>query len=396
MVDFQSLDFGVTRGDSAVAFVAQHPWIVLLDSINVGDVLTVTVGDRASAFVPASAAVSIDSIGVPEVRLSMVEKGCIEVSLTTAEVDAVHVMVYDADGSLVATYGMTDDEQLRTASLPDGDYTVVAMASTATLGGITTLADYGVIGLAEGSDYVATPCSVRSGRVTQLSVDGVPAIDESRFYYTDETTAIAMGKPSVSVGNYLTLRAHVGIKAQHQAAVSDVRLVIELPDGVEYVEGSAMAGNAKVNATLDGRRLSVDIPGRGELVRLCIVPTQSGTLNIGASAALRIGQREVLQPIGSASAIVEALRIVVPPTTATPDINVSGMAPAGASVEIYDGRDVVGHTTAQAGGLWFAACRLDKPYNLSQHEIHAVLTTTDGGGDAVADMHVRCQRNRGA
>ena len=87
--------------------------------------------------------------------------------------------------------------------------------------------------------------------------------------------------------------------------------------------------------------------------------------------------RFYLQPIGSALFTAKDLSISVPPVIAFPEVPVSGMAPAGSTVTIYDDGMPVGLTTALANGTWSGTYMLATAVPCSTHEIHATVLTKD-------------------
>ena len=160
-------------------------------------------------------------------------------------------------------------------------------------------------------------------------------------------------KSSVVAGNYLTLSGKVDFKSAFASNVSDVKMVVDMPESVSFVDNSVMVGRSLAAYEFDGRRLTIPLgENYGGEVRFCIIPTESGEHAPNAFVNFNIEGKEVLQPIGSARFTVKDLTIVVPQVTAKTAVNVSGTAIGGSNVRIYDNEVFVGETKALANGVW--------------------------------------------
>ena len=287
-------------------------------------------------------------------------------------------MLFNADGQLVSSgaYSTAYDEDGRPclpfATLPDGSYTLVTMGESRCFSDIGTLSALQNAGLQDGTDYTMSAVTIRSGHTDSLFIANVPTFDESRFLYTGAETRFSANKANITVGQYVTLSTQLDFKEGITPA--NTRLLFTLPEGCQMVSGSMMVGQALAPySEQDGTN---DDPT--QLVRFCVVPTQSGVLQPSASVLFNSSNGELSQPVGTVSICVSDLTLNVPATTGRTLVPVSGMAVPMSDVTVYDGDVPIGKTTALGNGYWKAQCVLNKCYNLSDHTIHAAVTTPEG------------------
>ena len=82
--------------------------------------------------------------------------------------------------------------------------------------------------------------SIAAGRIDSLHNQLVPMMDETVFYYTGQNTSFAVNKATVTVGNYVTLRAQVDFKPG--VTPTDASLVFDLPDALDTPCGETGSG----------------------------------------------------------------------------------------------------------------------------------------------------------
>ena len=358
-------------------FSVQYPSIVLLEEVAEGDELVLTATSKKGAFVPVEATAVIDASNRAETIFDIVALGGIKASFTSTDNSAVVGILYNAGGQLVKKYNYSS-ATININDLQDGKYTLVSMGSSTLFNSIYNLSQLASTGLKEGTDYVKNTVTVESGLIATISNDLIPKLDESKLYYTGDNTLFSVNKTSVTAGNYLTLRGKVDFKNVYASKVSNVSMVIDLPESAEFVENSVMVGTGISSYTLDGNRLTIPLERYTDQVRFCIIPTTGGDYAPNAFAQFTIDGKEVLQPIGSAHYTIKDLSISVPSTVAKTTIPVSGTALGNSTVQIYDNDVLIGETTSLANGVWSATCELDESYNLSKHKIYAKVTNKQG------------------
>lgn len=377
--DYQNVSYTLynsTREKPITQFNVQYPQIVLLEEVEDGDVLRLTATSRTNAFMPVEATTTIAEQKA-EATFGIVELGQIRSTFTTTGNASVVGSLYDAAGKLVKTYDYAN-ASLTISNLADGSYTLVTMGSSRLFNTIYDLAQLPQTGLAEGSDYVQNTVEVKSGVICQIGIEEVPTLDESKLYYTGDNTSFTVNKPSIVAGNYLTLTGRIDFKQAYATNVSNVQMIVDLPESCEFVENSVMVGNSTSSYTLNGNRITIPMTRYTDRVRFCIIPTLGGEYAPSAFVQFDIDGGTVTQPIGSANYTAKDLSISVPSTVAKTSVPVSGTAIGTSNVEIYDNGVLIGQTTSLANGTWATTCELDDPYNLSTHSINARITTKAG------------------
>lgn len=377
--DYQNVNyslFNITKNRAVSQYNVQYPQIVLLEEIEDGDVLRLTATSRTNAFMPVETTTTIAEQKA-EATFGIVELGQIHSSFVTTGNASVVGSLYDEAGKLVKTYDYAN-ASLTISKLADGNYTLVTMGSSRLFNTIYDLAQLPQTGLSEGSDYVLNTVEVKSGQVSAINISEVPTLDESKLYYTGDNTSFTVNKPSIVAGNYLTLTGRLDFKQAYVTKVSNVQMIVDLPESCEFVENSVMVGNSTSSYTLNGNRITIPMTRYTDRVRFCVIPTVGGDYAPNAFAQFDIDGKTVTQPIGSANYTAKDLTISVPSTVAKTIIPVSGTAIGTSNVEIYDNGVLIGQTTSLANGTWATTCELDEPYNLSTHSIYAKVTNKQG------------------
>lgn len=380
--DYQNVSYTIynqTAQRAITHFNVQYPDIVLLEDVNEGDSLTITASSKTDAFMPVTTGGRITADLALTVEVPITQLGGIRAVYTTTENPTVLAILYDAQGNLLNRYTYPAAD-LTISGLKDGEYTLVSMGQSDFFNSVYNLSQFDQAGLINGTDYVANRVTVRSGLITPAKNAVVPYFDESKFYYTGANTSFTANKSSIVAGNYLTLTAKVDFKSVYRDNVSGVKLQFELPEGTNMVDGSLMIGSNVSYYQLNGRTITVPLDNSHitDRVRFCVIPTQSGTFAPNASVAFRLKGKDMVQPIGSAQYAVQDVSIRVPLQITQPEFAVSGTAVGRSEIDIFDGNTLLGHARALANGYWSAECTLDNPYNLSEHNIYAKITTPTG------------------
>ncbi|OUS78541.1 hypothetical protein B1748_00225 [Paenibacillus sp. MY03] len=157
----------------------------------------------------------------------------------------------------------------------------------------------------------------------------------------------------------LSLRAFYEHSQYNAKAATDAVLVLKLPEGVEILPGSAMLNGNPVAPVLNGTTVSVPLgdiayrqKGAFQLKLKAGSSLAQPDLPIQASIRYKLGEEAQEAIIGMALLQVTPATIRAPQLTTKPDIEVSGTAPAGAEVIVYDGAAELGRTTASSFGTW--------------------------------------------
>ena len=378
--DYNNVDYTIfnkTQNRIIGQYNVQCPQIVLLEEVNENDVLELTASSRTFAFVPVKATATIDAEQHASATFDIVELGKLRSTFEVNGNASVVGSLYDAKGKLIKTYDYSGGS-LTISDLSDGNYTLVTMGSSRLFNTIYDLSQLPQTGLTKDADYVQNSVKVESGKLSVISIAEVPTLDESKLYYTGDNTSFTVNKSSIVAGNYLTLTGHLDFKSAYSTKVSNVNLIVDLPESCSFVENSVMVGNSTSSYTLEGNRVIIPMTRYTDRVRFCIIPTLGGDYAPSALAQFDIEGETKTQPIGVAHYIAKNLSISVPSTVAKTNVPISGTAIGLSSVEIYDNGVLIGQTTSLANGTWATMCELNDPYNLSIHDIFAKVSTKQG------------------
>ena len=381
---FQDISYTVydeTHSQQLTTFTVQNGVLVLQDQqLAQGTRLRIGATSLKGDFAPVSATCTVGANGEATAILPLVQLGQLKATFSQTDNGTVAGMLYDGGGQLLGMdYYETPDEGcplLTFTNLADGHYTLITMGESRLYNFVNTIDALGEMGLLEGRDYVKSEVDIESGRIDSLHNQLIPMFDETVFSYTDEGTGFRANKQLLTIGTIATLQTIVTFKPQVQPA--DVGLLFDLPDGCQFIEGSVMAGNRLAAYEYGNGRLRVPSVQPGEQVRFCIAPVAEGVYAPTASVSFSSEGRNVVQSLGTAIFTAQALSIEAPQQTSSGIVSVSGAAPSGSQVMIYDDDVLIGQTEASVAGVWQQRCLLSNPYNLSQHDVYAVVTTADG------------------
>lgn len=377
--DYQNVDFelfNLTKDKAIAQYNVQYPKIVLMDDVEDGDKLRLIASSRNHAFLPVESVVKVVD-QTAEATFDILELGQIQASFAKTGNASVVGSLYDAEGKLIKTYRYTN-ASLSIPDIVDGKYSLVSMGSSHLFNSIYDLAQLPQTGLTEGVDYVVNQLEVKSGSVSKIDIEEVPLLKESKLYYTGDNTSFTVNKPSIVAGNYLTLTGHIDFKPSYASGVSNVQMIVDLPESCEFVDNSVMVGNNTSTYAVNGNRITIPMECYTDRVRFCIIPIAGGEYAPSAFAQFDLNGETITQPIGSANYTIKNLSISVPSTVAKTTIPVSGIAIGKSDIEIYDGSVLIGQTTSLANGIWYTTCELNNPYNLSEHNIFATVKTANG------------------
>ncbi|MCR5850149.1 MAG: chitobiase/beta-hexosaminidase C-terminal domain-containing protein [Bacteroidaceae bacterium] len=363
--------YNETKQHAISQFNVQYPRIVLLEEVDDGDVLKLTASSRTNSFKPVESTATITEQKA-EISFAIKELGKIQATFTTTGNASVVGSLYDSSGKLVKTYNYSN-ASLTISNLADGQYTLVSMGSSRLFNTIYDLAQLPQTGLAEGADYVKNTVEVQSGAVSRITIEEVPALDESKLYYTGDNTSFSVNKPSIVAGNYLTLTGHIDFKPAYATSVSNVQMIVDLPESYSIVENSVMIGNSTTSYTVNSNQITIPMVRYTDRVRFCVIPTLGGNYAPSALVQFDLNNETVTQPIGSAPSEIKDIEIVVPSSTASEHFRVSGKAESRSSVNIYIDGILASNVEANAVGDWSTECQLIEPQNFSTHNVYAIF-----------------------
>ena len=377
--DYQNVSYSVynvTKKHTITQFNEQYPQIVLLDDVDDGDVLCLIASSRTNSFMPVETTATIVEQKATA-SFDIKELGKIQSSFVKTDNASVVGSLYDASGKLVKTYDYLN-ASITINNLTDGRYTLVSMGSSPLFNTIYDLSQLPQTGLTKGSDYVQNQVDVKSGMISNITIAEVPKLDENKLYCTGNNTSFAVNKPSIVAGNYLTLTGHIDFKPAYASKVSNVRMVVDLPESCQFVENSVMVGNSTSSYILNGHQITIPLARYTDRVRFCVIPTLGGDYAPSAFAQFDLNGETITQPIGSTYFHVRNINIFVPSVISKTAFSVHGTAVGKSQIDIYDNEVLIGQTTTLPNGNWATVVELDRPYNGSLHAIHANVTSERG------------------
>lgn len=370
--------YNKTTGNSITNFSLQYPQIVLLEDVNDGDVLELKAISRKDEFNPTKTTVTI-SEQKANATFNIVELGGIVASFNKNINPQVTGTLYDQNNRLMKTLDYSGNT-LKLDNLSDGIYTLITMGKSEFFNTIYDLTEFANIGLVAGEDYVQNLVEVTSGIIKIININEVPHFDESKMYYTGANTSFMANKQRIVVGNYLTFTGYVDFKQEYCNKVQELYMVVELPETCSFIENSVVKGNNNITSsyTYNDNTLIIPLDSINERIRFCVMPLITGDYSPSAFIQFKINNNIIMQPIGKADFSVNGSTIIVPSVINTPNIYVTGTAIGNSTIDVYDGDTMIGQTVAKKNGNWMTVCTLHEPYNLSRHEISAIVRSEDG------------------
>ena len=381
--DFINVAFSVYDETDKVQitdFSLQYPRLVLMET-NEGKKLRITATSKVNKFMPVEATTTVDNNDQASVTLNIKQLGGIRATYIRTDNTSIVGILYDANGRLVSKYDYKNS-QLEINELIDGQYTLVTMAGSQFFNSIYSLNQFSNSGLREGIDFVKNKVKVESGKISTITNQIIPYLDETKLYYTSPKTSFTVNKSQVTAGQYLTLTAFIAFKNAYAAGVSDVKLIVDLPDSTQFVESSVMVGNAMAGYTYNDAEHTVTIPltKLNERIRFCIIPTKGGTYSPAAAVQFKFDGKTLTQPIGSVTYDVKDLSITVPEVVSKKSVPVSGTAIGKSNIKVYANDILLGQTTSLSNGAWATNIELllEDENQPSSDTIYAVITTQSG------------------
>lgn len=360
----------ITQGHVIEDFAIQQGNIVMPTGTDRGDKIQVTVRSLNEKFAEATAEGIIADNDTANVSINLLAFGGIEVTYGQKYDDNLLAMLYDSSGKLQMRT-VCASSRLTFTNLAAGTYSMVTMGYNGAIGSVADISDLANMDLTEGRDYVRSIANVRDGYISSINVASVPELDASKFEYTGLNTSYMPNKTQLVAGNFITLTARLDFKEQYSGKTDNVKVVVEIPEGCEFVPNSVVIGAKPIPHSLNGDKLTitVDKEDLDRRIRFCVIPTQTGTYMTSAYAEFDYKGTKT-QPIGQIQFVSTSGELYVPSITRTSTITLGGIGVPKADVEVYDNDALIGTTRSLGNGKWSLSCELNNAYNLSTHSIY--------------------------
>ena len=376
--DMRNLEYAVHNStkNKDVDFAMQQGDIVMPTGVEAGDRIVITTKSLNKRFADTSVEAVMADNDTIRVGLKLVQYGGVEVNYVPISDSHIQVLIFNGEGVLVSHSGFYS-QKITFNALEADNYSLVLLNSR--LGAISAFADLERMGLKEGQDYIKREVSVNDGIIASVDVNEELADMASQYDVVMSNSSFLSEKQEVIEGNYLTLSAIVNINPMFSESIKNAQLEIVVPEGCEFFSGSLVIGNKLTPYAYDNNRISIALQPEniGKRIRFCVTPNKAGDYTCTAlfSSSCNNG---IPVSIGCASFSAETGNIAVREKTSLKSVNVTGMVPAHADVDIYDNDHLISSVKAKGDGSINTLCELYKPYNLSTHKIYAKYKTSSG------------------
>ena len=356
-------------------------------------------GDR-SGYGSEAVTVTLDENNYAEATVVLKQLGRIEVQITGKDGDplpekARHLYVYTKDNKFVGRTGSSVPDI--SFSMPDDDYK--AVASWDLKWGHEDFS----IWQDDRNCVLIDSFTVREGEITSLGTKRPVYSGDHTLYFIHNAASGLISSHSVVVpGTIVTLRAAYDYDDIGFIDSGKLELAAYVPLGTELVENSVIhrvsKGGGDVIPVIAGNKKSItlDLKDRqssaaGSLTYQVEVKYVSAYEEIRASAELRYNVRGVprFEEIGSVFMNTKWITLNAPlevdKDNALEPVSLSGLAPAGNIVELYDGNIKIGQVKAAPIGLWSAKVLLPDRGMPIFHSLTARTKAGSTGGTEYVD-----------
>lgn len=359
-----------------VAFAYVYPSILVYDHVNPEKDLTLTIADSKNAF--ATATVHFMPKKDMTIKTEVYQRGGIDLSVGKHTTDRGLAILYGPDGRQAAYREFAVTDTLSFRDLKAGEYSLAIFDINDYVKSAYTISDLDKMGLSAHRDYGLSISDVRDGKITRSTIDYVPEFPAMDWFLDSDRTSLSTNKSALEVGNLLTLSIKAALKQEYAKNASNIRIRLSLPEMVELADNSVIRGKTPAAYTSDANEVMIFLPDLADRIQLCLLPYLTGKVNIGASLAFVIENKEWEIPLGIVQFNVKGLSIQIPGQISKKRFDVSGTAPRGSKVDVMDGNTLIGSAVTGTGGLWKTSCQVADTTMYSWHKIYAKCTTPDG------------------
>ena len=365
---FEIIDLGTGEVLDDVQF--SMPQLRIGHKLSAGDRLRVRMTSRSRAFCTAEADITIAKHVTATANFALVES-CKAVITYTQPANASHgymCLVFGADGRRLMTVRGIDN-RFELPGLPDGEITAVVLWQSDQYATVPDLATLDRLGNARNNGTRLT-FTAQAGQTQQLETT-LPVAEATIRYYRGSQT---LSNSNPAVGFYTTLSL-MGKPYDSAPEFTDESILVDLPEGIELVEGSVLSKRERASYYLDGRRLVV--PGTSNIT-LCVVSYVAGDYQLNSYIGYHYGSTAMTEPLCTTPITYSADAVGGTTIVNTPTVTIYGTASPFARVTIYDGLTPLGNTLANAVGEWATCVDVDMRYPKSYHSLYGQYETTSG------------------
>ncbi|NLB18509.1 MAG: hypothetical protein GX825_07255, partial [Syntrophomonadaceae bacterium] len=238
--------------------------------------------------------------------------------------------------------------------------------------------------------------TVQDGQVTDLGSKAPIYVGVSPNFRHKAASGLSSSHSLATPGTIMTLRA-VYDYDKVDVYSKNLEFVADIPSGTTLVEESVVYRKIKgekedVKPVIDGNCITLDLGGEesaaGSLTYRVKVQDIKDYKEIGASFRLKykIYGEPQLEEIGSVAISTKRINLNAPTEVEKADalkpVKLSGLAPAGNIVELWDGNIKIGEVKAAPTGLWSAAVSLP---DRGMPIFHSITAKTRSGEEEYTD-----------
>jgi Tol biopolymer transport system component/chitodextrinase len=310
---------------------------------NVGDTVTVCVNGAEAGLPAACQSTVIDETGLGEVELRLKASG----AKATMELDELDSDLYKYRYSLYQVRGTS--EKL----VAEGGFRTRNQEWTLYTAGFYEL---NLFSRQDNASFVRR-FTVEDGETKDL---GKIALNQTAAYTGREGNDVVLDKANVPANGLMQVRG--AYRNGSADSTENTRMILSLPEHSSVVEGSVVLNGTRAVPVIDSEgRLVVPIgtvaPGRSGVVLYKVQFDSNGTLEaadvaVSLKMAYDRGGERLEEWIGSDNTARRNVTLTAPSVTGRSEFQVSGSAPPGSTVQVYDQKLLLGQTTASPGGQW--------------------------------------------
>jgi len=372
--------YNQTKEAAVENFIVKGNALYIISGVDTGDELNITAASRDNYFSKVSATCTIGNNGTGFVTLPLLQMGGLEAAMDRDESKLAMAILYDADGRYVRSNAYKSDT-LRFSYLAQGDYTLVSMTFNSLLRRVLLLSTFADMGLKEGTDYVKNTVHIEDGKIATVSVADVPVLDEEKIRFTDSRTYFIADRNIVSIGQSVVIQSKLYFAKQYAERIGNVEFLLDMPDEIDLVENSPLAGSAPSSYRIEDGRYVFPVENMEDgIFRMCLLPNNTGEFRITGSVRFTLDGVRMVQPIGTVWVLTQGFTISDPAFVTTSTLYVCGTAPLVCkNVEIYDHNNLVGTAKVDGTGRWAVSVKFHANKPADCHAIKARTSTQETG-----------------
>lgn len=369
--------YNKTKGTTITNFIYKERRLHFLSGVETGDELVVTVSSHSNSFTPVSASCEIPKNGLGHVTLPIVQKGALTAKATYFENVSAMGVLYDSDGFFVRS-NTYKSHNLSFANLASGDYTLITMTTNTLLRRVLLLSTLDDMKLIEGTDYLKTAVHIEDGRILSVEVGSVPKLNMEKLHFTSKYAYIWADKFILNLGQTSNVTSNISFESQYAGRISNVEVLVDLPEEIDIVENSAIAGATAVNYRIEKGQYIFP----AERFGFSIKPLQAGEFRVTGSVRFKLDGIEMIQPIGNLWMKVNGFTLKSAMFLSSSELLITGSSPIGYrgnKIDIYDHNQLVATTSVEATGEWSVLVQYPSNGINETHAIKARMTIPDAG-----------------